>query len=111
MCSAASCAAPCAMPWRAREPVMYRLVPAGPPDGHRHPELVRAEPLIAETLLLEETRFKQLLERGLHLLAEETDRLGDGQALPGAVAFRLYDTYGFPLDLTQDALRELAAAR
>src|SRR5580692_217204 len=90
----------------AREPVMYRLVPALVRQmGTAYPELVRAEPLIVETLLLEETRFKQLLERGLHLLAEETDRLGDGQALPGAVAFRLYDTYGFPLDLTQDALR------
>jgi alanyl-tRNA synthetase len=91
----------------AREPVMYRLVPALVRQmGTAYPELVRAEPLIVETLLLEETRFKQLLERGLHLLAEETDRLGDGQALPGAVAFRLYDTFGFPLDLTQDALRE-----
>ena len=67
---------------------------------------MRAEPLIVETLLLEETRFKPMLERGLGLLAEETARLGDGQALPGAVAFRLYDTFGFPLDLTQDALRE-----
>jgi alanyl-tRNA synthetase len=55
---------------------------------------------------LEETRFRQTLERGLHLLTEETERLGDRQPLPGAVAFRLYDTYGFPLDLTQDALRE-----
>src|SRR5580658_818705 len=95
----------------AREPVMYRLVPALVRQmGTAYPELVRAEPLIVETLLLEETRFKQLLERGLHLLAEETDRLGDGQALPGAVAFRLYDTFGFPLDLTQDALREQGRA-
>jgi alanyl-tRNA synthetase len=91
----------------AREPVMYRLVPALVRQmGAAYPELVRAEPLIVETLLLEETRFKHLLERGLHLLAEEVSRLGDGQALPGAVAFRLYDTFGFPLDLTQDALRE-----
>jgi alanyl-tRNA synthetase len=91
----------------AREPVMYRLVPALVRQmGAAYPELVRAEPLIVETLLLEETRFKQLLERGLHLLAEELSRIGDGQPLPGAVAFRLYDTYGFPLDLTQDALRE-----
>jgi alanyl-tRNA synthetase len=74
--------------------------------GGAYPELVRAEKLIIETLLLEETRFKQMLERGLHLLAEETGRLGENQPLPGAVAFRLYDTFGFPLDLTQDALRE-----
>src|SRR5262249_7427362 len=73
-------------------------------------ELVRAEPLIEETLKLEETRFRHLLERGLHLLAEETSKLGDTQPLPGAVAFRLYDTYGFPLDLTQDALREQGRA-
>src|ERR1700728_1227986 len=91
----------------AREPVMGRLVPALVRQmGAAYPELVRAEPLIVETLLLEETRFKHLLERGLHLLAEELSRIGDGQPLPGAVAFRLYDTYGFPLDLTQDALRE-----
>ncbi|HEX3349131.1 MAG TPA: alanine--tRNA ligase-related protein, partial [Acetobacteraceae bacterium] len=63
-----------------------------------------------DTLRLEETRFKAMLERGLHLLADETGRLGDGQALPGDVAFRLYDTYGFPLDLTQDALREQGRA-
>ena len=91
----------------AREPLMYRLVPALVRQmGAAYPELVRAEPLIVETLLLEETRFRQTLERGLHLLNEETARLGDRQSLPGAVAFRLYDTYGFPLDLTQDALRE-----
>ncbi|MGE0224335.1 MAG: alanine--tRNA ligase [Acetobacteraceae bacterium] len=91
----------------AKEPVMYRLVPALVRQmGAAYPELVRAEKLIIETLLLEETRFKQMLDRGLHLLAEETGRLGERQALPGAVAFRLYDTYGFPLDLTQDALRE-----
>ncbi|HVY15205.1 MAG TPA: alanine--tRNA ligase [Rhodopila sp.] len=91
----------------AREPMMHRLVPALIRQmGAAYPELVRAEVLITETLLLEETRFKSLLERGLGLLAEETGRLGDGQPLPGPVAFRLYDTYGFPLDLTQDALRE-----
>ncbi len=91
----------------AREPVMWRLVPALVRQmGAAYPELVRAEALIVETLQLEETRFKQMLERGLHLLGEETERLGFDQALPGAVAFRLYDTYGFPLDLTQDALRE-----
>jgi alanyl-tRNA synthetase len=91
----------------ANEPVMHRLVPALIRQmGAAYPELVRAETLITETLLLEETRFKHLLDRGLHLLAEETGRLGDREALSGSVAFRLYDTYGFPLDLTQDALRE-----
>jgi alanyl-tRNA synthetase len=91
----------------ARDPVMYRLVPALVRQmGAAYPELVQGEKLIIETLLLEETRFKQLLDRGLHLLAEETARLGEDQALPGDVAFRLYDTYGFPVDLTQDALRE-----
>ncbi len=95
----------------AREPIMYRLVPALVRQmGAAYPELVRAEPLIVETLLLEETRFKHLLERGLHLLAEEVSRVGDVQPLPGAVAFRLYDTFGFPLDLTQDALREQGRA-
>ena len=91
----------------AREPLLYRLVPALVRQmGAAYPELVRAEALIVDTLLLEETRFRQTLERGLHLLGEETTRLGDRQPLPGAVAFRLYDTFGFPLDLTQDALRE-----
>ncbi len=91
----------------ARAPLMYRLVPALVRQmGAAYPELPRAEKLIVETLQLEETRFKQMLERGLHLLAEETARLGASEALPGDVAFRLYDTYGFPLDLTQDALRE-----
>ena len=91
----------------AKDPVMWRLVPALVRQmGQAYPELVRAEALIAETLRLEETRFKAMLERGLGLLAEEVGRLGSGQALPGDVAFRLYDTYGFPLDLTQDALRE-----
>jgi alanyl-tRNA synthetase len=74
--------------------------------GAAYPELPRAAPLISETMRLEENRFKALLERGLGLLAEETARLGGHEALPGAVAFRLYDTYGFPLDLTQDALRD-----
>ena len=71
-----------------------------------YPELARAEALITETVRLEEDRFKALLERGLGLLADETARLGDGQPLPGTVAFKLYDTFGFPLDLTQDAMRE-----
>ncbi len=91
----------------AREPVMWRLVPALVRQmGAAYPELPRAEPLIAETLRLEETRFKAMLERGLHLLADGTRQLADAAPLPGEVAFRLYDTYGFPLDLTQDALRE-----
>ena len=91
----------------AREPTMWRLVPALVRQmGAAYPELPQAESLIIETLRLEETRFKAMLERGLHLLADELTKLGDTQALPGDVAFRLYDTYGFPLDLTQDALRE-----
>jgi alanyl-tRNA synthetase len=91
----------------AREPLMHRLVPVLVRQmGAAYSELVRAEALTVETLLLEETQFRRTLERGLHLLTEETERLGDRQKLPGAVAFRLYDTYGFPLDLTQDALRE-----
>ncbi len=90
----------------SREPLMHRLLPALVRQmGAAYPELVRAEALISETLRLEETRFRSLLERGLGLLAEETGKLGTGQTLPGEVAFRLYDTYGFPLDLTQDALR------
>ncbi len=88
------------------EPVFYRLVPALVRQmGAAYPELVQAETLIRETMRLEEERFKAMLERGLALLAEETGRLGDAP-LPGAVAFKLYDTFGFPLDLTQDALRE-----
>jgi alanyl-tRNA synthetase len=95
----------------ARDPLLHRLVPALVRQmGAAYSELVRAEALIIETLLLEETRFRQTLERGLYLLGEETARLGDRQALPGAVAFRLYDTFGFPLDLTQDALREQGRA-
>ncbi|HEY0418781.1 MAG TPA: alanine--tRNA ligase [Acetobacteraceae bacterium] len=91
----------------AREPVMYRLVPALIREmGAAYPEIVRAEALESETLRLEETRFKAMLDRGLGLLAEETARLGEGGKLPGEVAFKLNDTYGFPLDLTQDALRE-----
>ena len=89
-----------------REPLMHRLAPALTQALGRHfPELIRAEALISETLKLEETRFKETLGRGLRLLEEETGKLGDGATLPGDVAFRLYDTYGFPLDLTQDILR------
>ena len=89
-----------------QEPLMHRLVPAlvGQMGGH-YPELKRAEALISETLKLEETRFKETLGRGLKLLEEETDRLGEGETLAGEVAFKLYDTFGFPLDLTQDILR------
>jgi len=90
----------------SREPLMHRILPSLIRQmGTAYPELVRAEGLIAETLRLEETRFRSLLERGLHLLAEETGKLGAKQTLPGEIAFRLYDTFGFPLDLTQDALR------
>jgi len=88
------------------EPLMWRLVPALVAKmGGPYPELVRAEPLIAETLKLEETRFKRTLDRGLRLLDEATADLAAGGVLDGETAFRLYDTYGFPLDLTQDALR------
>jgi alanyl-tRNA synthetase len=87
-------------------PLMWRLVPALVRQmGQAFPELVRAEALITETLRLEETSFKQTLDRGLRLLEEETAKLGKGHAFPGEVAFKLYDTYGFPLDLTQDVLR------
>jgi alanyl-tRNA synthetase len=89
-----------------QDALLHRLVPVLVRQmGAAYPELVRAEALITETLKLEEGRFRTLLARGLGLLAEETARLGSGQPLPGEVAFRLYDTYGFPLDLTQDALR------
>ncbi len=95
----------------ARDPVFFKLVPALVRQmGVAYPELGRAETLITETLRLEETRFKAMLDRGLSLLADETARLGEGGTLPGDVAFRLYDTYGFPLDLTQDALREQGRA-
>ncbi|WP_284163188.1 alanine--tRNA ligase [Frigidibacter sp. SD6-1] len=91
----------------AADPVMHRLVPALVRQmGGAYPELVQAQALIEETQRLEETRFRQTLDRGLGLLAEEVGKLGEGQPLPGAAAFKLYDTYGFPLDLTQDALRE-----
>ncbi|MGX0977958.1 alanyl-tRNA synthetase [Roseovarius sp. MBR-51] len=91
----------------AKDPVMYRLVPALVAQmGQAFPELGRAQAMIEETLRLEETRFKQTLERGLRLLDDELTALDDSAALPGATAFKLYDTYGFPLDLTQDALRE-----
>jgi alanyl-tRNA synthetase len=89
-----------------KDPLMFRLVPALiEMMGQAYPELVRARPLITETLKLEETRFKDTLDRGLRLLDEASATLGAGGQLGGDVAFRLYDTYGFPLDLTQDVLR------
>jgi alanyl-tRNA synthetase len=90
----------------AKEPLMWRLVPVLVAEmGQAFAELVRAEPLITEVLKLEETRFQGTLERGLRLLEEATAGMSAGGELPGETAFRLYDTYGFPLDLTQDALR------
>jgi alanyl-tRNA synthetase len=90
----------------AREPLMYRLVPELVRQmGEAYPELVRAQPLISETLKLEETRFRKTLDKGLSLLAEASATLGEGEVFAGDVAFKLYDTYGFPLDLTQDALK------
>src|ERR1700720_2820737 len=89
-----------------KDPLMWQLVPALVQQmGAAYPELLRAQPLISETLRFEETNFKQMLDRGLRLLEEETARLRPGAALPGEVAFRLYDTFGFPLDLTEDVLR------
>ena len=90
----------------AREPLMYRLVWALVREmGQAYPELVRAEHLIEETLRLEETRFRKTLERGLSILDEKSSSLKKGDMFDGETAFTLYDTYGFPLDLTQDALR------
>src|SRR5215469_14638375 len=89
-----------------KDPLIWRLVPAlAQQMGAAYPELLRAQPLITETLRFEETNFKQMLDRGLRLLEDETAKLGAGEALPGEIAFRLYDTYGFPLDLTEDVLR------
>ncbi|MGU3576275.1 alanine--tRNA ligase [Brucellaceae bacterium C25G] len=91
----------------ARDPLMYRLLPTLVREmGQAYPELVRAEALISETLKLEETRFRKTLERGLGLLSDATENMSEGQSLDGETAFKLYDTYGFPLDLTQDALRQ-----
>src|SRR5258708_5340383 len=89
-----------------KEPLMWKLVPALVREmGGAYPELQRAETLIEETLKLEETRFRKTLERGLAILDEETRGLRSGDRLKGETAFTLYDTFGFPLDLTQDALR------
>jgi alanyl-tRNA synthetase len=90
----------------AKDPLMHRLVPALIRQmGDTYPELVRAQPLITETLKLEEIKFRKTLERGLGLLDDASNNLRKGETLAGDVAFKLYDTYGFPLDLTQDALR------
>jgi alanyl-tRNA synthetase len=88
------------------EPLLWRLVPTLIHEmGQAYPELKRAEALVTETLKLEETRFRRTLERGLSLLDEATDEMARGDTLSGTTAFKLYDTYGFPLDLTEDALR------
>jgi alanyl-tRNA synthetase len=90
----------------ANEPLMWRLVPALVAEmGAAFPELVRAQPLIEQVLEQEETRFRQTLATGIKLLDEATAELADGGTLPGETAFKLYDTYGFPYDLTEDALR------
>jgi alanyl-tRNA synthetase len=90
----------------SKDPLMHRLVPALVAEmGEAYPELSRGQPLIVETLKLEETRFRETLARGLKLLDEATTTLSKGDTLDGETAFKLYDTYGFPLDLTQDALK------
>jgi alanyl-tRNA synthetase len=90
----------------AKEPLMWRLVPALVREmGQAYPELHRAEGLITETLKLEEIRFRKTLERGLAILDEASKSLKKGDMFDGVTAFTLYDTYGFPLDLTQDALK------
>ena len=90
----------------AKDPLMHRLVPVLVAEmGQAYPELKRAEALVTETLKLEEIRFRDTLARGLKLLDEATASLRQGDSLAGETAFRLYDTYGFPLDLTEDALR------
>jgi alanyl-tRNA synthetase len=90
----------------AKEPLLWKLVPTLVREmGQAYPELVRAQALIAETLKLEETRFRRTLERGLAILDEASGALRSGDMFAGETAFTLYDTYGFPLDLTQDALK------
>ena len=90
----------------AKEPLMHRLVPALVEEmGQAYPELGRAQPLIEETLEREEIQFRRTLTNGLKLLDEATAGMGEGGELPGDTAFKLYDTYGFPYDLTEDALR------
>ena len=90
----------------AKDPLMYRLLPSLTAEmGAAYPELIRAQPLIAETLEREEAKFRQTLDKGLRLLDEATVGMSAGATLPGEVAFKLYDTFGFPYDLTEDALR------
>ena len=90
----------------AKDPLMHRLVPSLIAEmGAAYPELVRAQPLIEATLRQEETQFRKTLDRGLKLLDEETAGMAQGSTLSGATAFKLYDTFGFPYDLTEDALR------
>ena len=92
----------------AEDPVMYRLVPSLVAQmGQAFPELGQAQAMITETLELEETRFRKTLDRGLKLLDAELEALPQETPLPGETAFKLYDTFGFPVDLTQDALREI----
>ena len=89
-----------------KDPLMHQLVPVlNAHMAETYPELTRAQGLIEETLRLEEMRFKQMLDKGMKLLDEQTSGLKEGDSLSGETAFKLYDTYGFPLDLTQDALR------
>ncbi len=90
----------------AQDPLMYQLVPTlVQMMGEAYPEIVRAQPLVTETLKIEETRFKRTLDRGLKMLDDEAENVGSDKTLPGDVAFKLYDTYGFPVDLTADALK------
>ena len=89
-----------------KEPMMYKLLPSLQREmGEAYPELYRAEALITETIKAEETRFLRTLDKGIRLLDEASAELKEGDTLAGETAFKLYDTYGFPLDLTQDALR------
>ena len=89
-----------------RDPMLYKLLPSLQREmGEAYPELYRAQNLISDTIKTEETRFLRTLDKGLRLLDDETKNLKEGDELSGATAFKLYDTYGFPLDLTQDALK------
>ena len=89
-----------------KEPMIYKLLPSLQREmGEAYPELYRAQNLISDTIKTEETRFLRTLDKGLRLLDDETKNLKEGDELSGATAFKLYDTYGFPLDLTQDALK------
>ena len=89
-----------------KEPMIYKLLPSLQREmGEAYPELYRAQNLISDTIKTEETRFLRTLDKGLRLLDDETKNLKEGDELSGTTAFKLYDTYGFPLDLTQDALK------